>query len=105
QARTALEEAQRDEKRVDEMLRTGVGTQAAADSARSATLLAQAKLQDALEEVQNRRAQVLQRRADLALARAQLTDTQVLAPFDGAIVARLAGTGDFLAAGAPIARI
>jgi len=104
-ARTALEEAQRDEKRVDEMLQAGVGTQAAADSARSATLLAQAKLQDALEEVQNRRAQVLQRRADLALARAQLADTQVLAPFDGAVVARLAGTGDYLLAGAPIARL
>jgi len=104
-ARTSLEEAQRDEKRVEEMLQSGVGTKAAAESAHSATLLAQAKLQDALEEVQNRRAQVLQRRADLALARAQLADTQVLAPFDGAVVARLAGTGDYLLAGAPIARL
>jgi len=105
QARTALEEAQREEKRVTEMVHSGVGTQAASDSAHSAVLLCQAKLQDALEEVQNRRAQVRQRRADLALARAQLADTKVLAPFEGAVVARLAGTGDYLAAGAPIARL
>jgi len=50
---------------------SGVGHAAASDSAHSAVLLSQAKLQDALEEVQNRRAQLLQRRADLALARAQ----------------------------------
>src|SRR5258706_690648 len=105
QARTALDEAQREERRVAEMVHSGVGTQAASDSAHSAVLLSQAKLQDALEEVQNRRAQVLQRRADLALARAQLADTKVLAPFEGAVVARLAGTGDYLPAGAPIARL
>lgn len=105
QARTALDEAVREEKRVDEMVHSGVGTQAASDSAHSAVLLAQAKLQDSLEEVQNRRAQVRQRRADLALARSQLADTKVLAPFEGAVVARLAGTGDFLSAGAPIARL
>ena len=105
QARAALENTTREEKRQTEMLRTQVGTQAALDSAHSDLLIAQSKLQDALEEVQNRRAQVQQRRADLALARAQLTDTKVLAPFDGAVVARLAGTGDFLAAGAPLARL
>ena len=105
QARTGLDEALREEKRVAEMVQSGVGTQAASDSAHSAVLLAQAKLQDALEEVQNRRAQVRQRRADLALARSQLADTKVQSPFDGAVVARLAGTGDFLAAGAPIARL
>ena len=105
QARTALDEALREEKRVAEMVHSGVGTQAASDSAHSAVLLDQAKLQDALEEVANRRAQVRQRRADLALARAQLADTKVLAPFEGAVVARLAGTGDYLSAGAPIARL
>ena len=104
-ARNALDEALREEKRVGEMLASGVSTQAAADNAHSALLAAQGKLQDALEEVQNRRAQVLQRRADLALARAQLSDTRILAPFDGAVTARLAGTGDYLAAGAPIARL
>jgi len=105
QARASLEEAQRDEVRASELVKSGVATQAASESAHSALLVAQSKLADALEEVQNRRAQVQQRRADLALARAQLADTQVQAPFDGAIVARLAGTGDYLAAGAPLARI
>jgi RND family efflux transporter MFP subunit len=105
QARAALDEAQREEQRQTELLRTQVGTQAALDGAHSALLGAQGKLQDALEEVQNRRAQVLQRRADLALARAQLADTRILAPFDGAVVARLAGTGDYLGAGAPLARL
>ena len=105
EARAELVEAEREQKRVDEMVRTGVTTQAAADHALTAVQLAQSKLQDALEEVANRRAQVQQRRADLALARSQLADTKVLAPFDGAVVARLAGTGDFLAAGAPLARL
>ncbi|MBK7642500.1 MAG: efflux RND transporter periplasmic adaptor subunit [Planctomycetes bacterium] len=105
QARAALDEAVRDEKRAGELLSSGVATQAAVDNAHSAVLLAQGKLQDSLEEVQNRRAQVVQRRADLALARSQLADTQVLAPFDGAVVARLAGTGDYLSTGASIARL
>jgi RND family efflux transporter MFP subunit len=105
QARAALDEARREETRQVELVRTGVATQAASDLAHSNLLQAEGKLQDALEEVQNRRAQVQQRRADLALARAQLADTRVLAPFDGALVARLAGTGDFLASGAPIARL
>ena len=105
QARAALDEAKREETRVVELVRTGVATQAASDLAHSNLLQAEGKLQDALEEVQNRRAQVQQRRADLALARSQLADTKVLAPFDGALVARLAGTGDFLASGAPIARL
>lgn len=105
QARAALDEAAREEKRAAEMVRTGVATQAASDNARSALLVAEGRLADALEEVQNRRAQVLQRRADLALARAQLSDTRIVAPFAGAVTARLAGTGDYLAAGAPIARL
>ena len=87
EARAELVEAEREQKRVDEMVRTGVTTQAAADHALTAVQLAQSKLQDALEEVANRRAQVQQRRADLALARSQLADTKVLAPFDGAVVA------------------
>jgi len=84
----------------------GVGTQAASDSAHSAVLLSQAKLQDRAQ----RRCRTAVRRCSSAARTSrwparQLADTKVLAPFEGAVVARLAGTGDYLPAGAPIARL
>ena len=46
-----------------------------------------------------------ERRVQVAIAHAALADTDVAAPFDGATLERLAGTGDYLAAGDPIARV
>jgi RND family efflux transporter MFP subunit len=46
-----------------------------------------------------------QRRSELDLARQQLADTTVYAPFDGAVQERRASVGEYLAAGAALATI
>lgn len=104
-ARAELADARRERERAIELRSGGAGAQAAVDAAETRVLSADSALQNALEEVQNRRATLAQRRAELELARQQLEDAQVRAPFDGVVAARLAGTGDYLAAGAPIARV
>jgi RND family efflux transporter MFP subunit len=55
--------------------------------------------------VPNRQALLAQRRSELALARQQLSDATLLAPFDGAVRERRAAPGEYLAAGTPIATL
>ncbi|MFN7938385.1 MAG: efflux RND transporter periplasmic adaptor subunit [Bryobacteraceae bacterium] len=62
---------------------------------------AEARYQGAVEEVLRTRAELLQRRQEIALAKQQLTDTVIRAPFRGAITQRLATVGEFLAVNAP----
>src|SRR5881628_734782 len=51
------------------------------------------------------RSQLAQRRAEVEIARKQLADTVIHAPFDGAIQSRLASPGEYLAAGTPVVTI
>jgi RND family efflux transporter MFP subunit len=56
----------------------------------------EARYQAALSEVSQLRGQLSERRAQLALARQQLEDTTIRAPFDGAITRRQGSIGEFL---------
>ena len=67
--------------------------------------VALSRLEDAREEIHNRRAVLAQRRSELEIARQQLADVSVHAPFDGAIQEKRASVGEYLAAGAPLATI
>lgn len=100
-----LDEARRRATRAESLVRGEVGSQAELDSAQTNVRSAEGRLANAREDVETRRAQLAQRRADLALARQLLADTKIVAPFDGAAVARLVGTGDYLTAGTGVARI
>jgi multidrug efflux pump subunit AcrA (membrane-fusion protein) len=105
QARAVLAETSAARARVVALRGQGVSSQAEEDVAESAFRVAESRLQTALEDVATRRATLVQRRTELAIARAALDDTEIKAPFDGAVLERLAGTGDFLSAGNPIARV
>ncbi len=63
--------------------------------------MADARYQDALEEVRNRQALLYQRRTELEIAKKQLLDSVLRAPLDGAISERLISPGQFVAAGEP----
>lgn len=103
-AQTELDDAQREKKRLADLV-GGVISQSALDTATARVATAEADLEDARQTTENRRAIVRQRRADLALARQKLVDAVVLAPFDGAVAARLVSVGDYVSIGAPIARL
>jgi RND family efflux transporter MFP subunit len=63
---------------------------------------AEAAYQAALEEVMQLRAQLTERRAQLALARQNLGDCVIRAAFDGAVTERIASLGEYLPVNAPV---
>jgi RND family efflux transporter MFP subunit len=67
--------------------------------------VALSRYQDAVEEIRNRQALVVQRRSELEIARQQLTDSTIRAPFDGVVQEKRASIGEYLAAGTPVVSV
>ena len=105
QARALLEEAKTNRDRQAALFDQGIVARSLLDSAESAYKVAVSRFEDAVEEVQIRQALVVQRRTEMALARQQLDDTAIHAPFDGAIQEKRASIGEYLGAGAPLATV
>jgi len=105
QARAVLEEARQNRQRVASLIESGVVARAEYESADAAFKVAQAKYQDAVEEIRNRQALLSQRRTELSLARQALADTVVVAPFDGLVQEKHASVGEYLGAAAPVVTI
>ena len=102
QARAVLDEARLTRDRTEKLWKQELIAQAQLDTAVSALGVAEARYQDAIEEVRNRQAVLLQRRSELELARQQRIDTVVLSPIEAAVSERKASVGEYLAAGAPV---
>lgn len=102
QARAVLDEARLTRERTERLWKRQLIAQAQVDAAVSALGVAEARYQDAIEEVRNRQAILLQRRSELELARQQRADTVVTSPIEGAVSERRASVGEYLAAGAPV---
>jgi multidrug efflux pump subunit AcrA (membrane-fusion protein) len=105
QARALLEEAKTNRERQATLFDQGIVARSQLDSAEASYKVAVSRYEDAVEEVRNRQAIVAQRRSEVALARQQLDDTAIHAPFDGAIQEKRASIGEYLGAGAPIATV
>lgn len=105
QARAVLEEARQNRQRVASLVESGVVARAEYESADASFKVAQAKYQDAVEEIRNRQALLAQRRTELSLAQQALRDTTVIAPFDGLVQERHVSAGEFLGAAAPVVTI
>ncbi|MDX2032654.1 MAG: biotin/lipoyl-binding protein, partial [Blastocatellia bacterium] len=72
QARAVLEEARLNRERTVQLVNQGIQSKAELDRVDSAFKVADSRFQDAVEEVRNREAVVLQRRSELSIARQQL---------------------------------
>jgi RND family efflux transporter MFP subunit len=105
QARALLDQAVLSRDRMARLSEQQFVARAELDAAVSALQVAEGRYQDALDEVQNRQAVLLQRRSEVELARQQIADTAIVSPIDGAVVQRQASVGEFLAAGAPVVTI
>jgi RND family efflux transporter MFP subunit len=105
QARAMLDDARLTRDRSVRLMQGDLIARAQLDSAEAALQVAEGRYQDALEEVRNRQAIIVQRRAELDLARQQLTDTVIVSPIDGAVSLKQASVGEYLNAGAPIATL
>jgi RND family efflux transporter MFP subunit len=102
QAKAVLDQAQLSRDRMARLWEQQFVARAELDAAVSQLQVAEGRYQDALEEVQNRQAVLLQRRSEVDLARQQLADTGLVSPIDGAVGQRQAAVGEYLAAGAPV---
>jgi RND family efflux transporter MFP subunit len=102
QAKALLDQAQLQRDRMARLADQQLVARAELDAAISALQVAEGRYQDAIEEVQNRQAVLLQRRSEVGLARQQLGDTVMTSPIDGAVVQRHASVGEYLGAGAPV---
>jgi RND family efflux transporter MFP subunit len=102
QAKARLDQARVNLERSRELQQEGILAQAELDATEAAFKVAESVHNDALEEVNNRRGILAERRSDLALAEQQLTDTRLHAPFSGAVQQRVANLGEYVAAGAPV---
>jgi membrane fusion protein, multidrug efflux system len=105
QARAVLEQAQRQRERLASLQRDGILSRAELDQADADFRVAEARLQEALEEVRNRQALVAERRAALHLAEQSLADATIRAPFDGAVRERHLSIGGYLDVGAAVVTI
>lgn len=102
QARAMLDESRLRRDRAQQLYDDQLLSRADLDTAQAEFLVAEGRYQDALEEVGNRQGQLAQRRSELALARQQLADSVLTAPFDGAVQERHVSPGQYVAAGQPI---
>jgi RND family efflux transporter MFP subunit len=105
QAKALLDQAVQNRERMARLWEQQLVARAELDTAVAAFQVADGRYQDALEEVQNRQAVLLQRRSEVELARQQIADTAIASPIDGAVVERQASVGEFLQAGAPVATV
>jgi RND family efflux transporter MFP subunit len=102
EARALLEDARQKRDRMATLVEKGFVAKAEFDSADAAYKVALSRYQDAEEEIRTRQALLLQRRAELDLARQRLADTVIRAPFDGVIQTRHTSMGEYLGASAPV---
>jgi RND family efflux transporter MFP subunit len=105
EAKARLDEARKNRERIESLAEQGVLSQSDRETANAAYEVAANRYRDALEEANNRRAQLVQRRVEVDIARKQLADTAIYAPFDGAVQERRASMGEYLVVGSPVATV
>lgn len=99
QARALLNEASQKRDRFATLVEKGFVAKAEFDAADAVYKVALSRYQDAVEEIRNRQALLMQRRSELEIARQRLADTVIRAPFAGVIQIKAASVGQYLAAG------
>jgi RND family efflux transporter MFP subunit len=105
QASAVLAEAKASHERITRLHDEGIMSQAEVDTTQAAYVVALNRYQDALEEARTRQALAAQRRAELNIARQQLEETSIKAPFDGAIQERFSTAGEYVTLGAPLLKL
>ncbi len=102
QARAVLTEATARRARAQALFAEQLLPQADLDAAEAAYQVAESQFQDAHDEALNRHGVLAQRGSELDLARQQLADSVLVAPFAGAVSERHATAGQYVAAGQPV---
>lgn len=102
QAKASLLEAQKQRDRIRELAKRGISSQADLEVSEANYEIAFNRHLESLEDIRQRQGVLQQRRVDVEIARQQLADTKIVAPFDGIVQERKASPGEFLNAAAPV---
>ena len=102
QANALLKDARARRDRAQALFDQGLLPRADLDTAEATFQVADSQYQDARDEVLNRQGVLAQRNSELDLARQQLSDSVLLAPFAGAVRERQATPGQYITAGQPV---
>jgi RND family efflux transporter MFP subunit len=102
EAQAVLDEAMANLERNTKLSQDKIIAQSELDTMKSANLVALHRFQDAREKARQQQALVVQRRVEYEIAKQQLTDSTILAPFDGGIQERRATAGEYLTIGSPV---
>src|SRR5215831_18632921 len=105
QAQALLDDSKLKLERAENLVQRGVLARAQLDGADAEYKVALSRYQDAVEEIRNRQALVVQRRSELEIAKQQLADSTIYAPFDGVVQEKRSSIGEYLAAGAPVVNV
>ena len=105
QAQAVLTEATKNRERVQRLSQDGISSKSEVDTAETAYVVAFNRYQVALEDGRMKLGVLTQRRADLDIAQQQLADTEIRAPFDGAVQTRSANTGEYMPTGTPVVAV
>ena len=102
QANASLLESQKQRDRTRELAKRGISSQADLEIVEANYEIAFNRHLEALEDIRQRQGVLQQRRVEVEIARQQLADTKIVAPFDGMVQERKASPGEFLNTAAPI---
>ena len=102
QAAALLEQARLQRERMTSLFAQQLISRSDMDNAEASYRVAEARLQDALEQGRTRQALLAQRKSELDLARQQLADSGLAAPFTGVVRERRASPGDYVTPGQPV---
>jgi RND family efflux transporter MFP subunit len=102
QAEAVLIEVRLKRERTAQLHKEGIISKADLDAAVAEYNVAEARYRGAIEEALNRRAMVVQRRSELEIARQDLKDTVLRAPFGGCVQEKTANVGEYLNESAPV---
>ena len=105
QAQAVLAEATNNRERVQKLSQDGISSKSEVDTVETAYVVAFNRYQVALEDGRMKLGVLAQRRAELDVTRQHLADTEIRAPFDGAVQTRTANTGEYLPVGAPVVAV
>jgi RND family efflux transporter MFP subunit len=105
QARAALERARYDLNAAKNLVENGDISKQQLDVYQKTFDQAEARYQASLENVRNLVAQVEEKRAALALAKKQLSDTAIVAPISGVVKEKVASRGEYMQPGKSIVTI
>jgi RND family efflux transporter MFP subunit len=102
ETKALLDEAAKGLERVRKLVAEKIASESEFERATTEYQVTFNRYHDAIQEARERQALLAQRRAEYEIAKQQLTDTSLRAPFDGVVQERLTNVGEFLASGNPV---